>query len=47
MSQGLKLLLNGEGIWITGEEWLDKQQTEQMVRLCDELKLKLKKEAAK
>lgn len=47
MPQGLKLLLNSEGIWMTGEEWLNKKQTEQMVKLSDELKLELQKEVAK
>jgi len=46
MPQGLKLFLNGEGIWMTGEEWLNKEETEQMLKLSYELKLELKKEVA-
>lgn len=45
MPQGLKLFVNSEGIWMSGEEWLDKKQTEGMIKLCDELKLKLKEVA--
>ena len=47
MPEGLKLSWNGEGIWITGEEWLNKSQTEQMVKLCDDLIMELKREVSK
>lgn len=46
MPQGLKLFLNSEGIWMTGEEWLNKKEAEQMLKLSHELKLELKKEVA-
>lgn len=43
MIEGLKLFVNSEGIWMTSEEWLNKRQTEQMVSLCGEILLELKK----
>jgi len=47
MPEGVKLNLNDEGIWMTGEEWLNKKQAEQMVKLCDQLILELRKEVSK
>ncbi len=45
--EGLKLSINNEGVWITGEEWLDKEQTVQMIKLCDELLDSLRQEMVK
>ena len=47
MLQGIKLLVNSEGVWMTGEEWLNRDQMEQMVKLCNELIHGLKKEGVK
>lgn len=42
--EGIKLLVNREGVWMTGEEWLNREQMEQVVKLCNELLQILKKE---
>ena len=43
MPEGLKLSVNREGVWLSCEDWLDKEQAVQMVKLCDELLQKMKK----
>jgi len=35
--EGLKIFINKEGLWMTGEEWLSKSQMKNIVKLCDEL----------
>lgn len=45
LPEGVKLSFNRDGVWLTGEEWLDKKRMNHLVALCEEL-VKSKKETA-